>query len=239
MRGNWTGLLLPSSVTFLLILILGALVLSSYPRISPIDELQHLDSTIKASQGRWYLPPGETFGQEALRAEACNGLDYPSFPLPPCDSPRFDPASFQEAGFNTAAGRPSLYYVVTGYLARGLSWATGIGFPQSARIVSLLSLALGAALTTWLVLRVSRSTLLAISLGVTIAALPPVIGQGITVNPDAWSLLAGATITALALGSSRWRPLTAGILVGLPLAVTILVKSTLWCSLRFHLCSPD
>lgn len=222
LRGSGRGLFL-SGITFVLIMILGALVLSSYPRISPIDELQHLDSTIKASQGRWYLSPGETFGQEALRTEACSGLDYP-FELPPCDSPSFDPARFQEAGLNTAAGRPSLYYVVTGYLARALSWTTGAGFLLSARIVSLLSLALGAALTTWVALRLSGSALLAVSLGVTIAALPPVLGQGITVNPDAWSLLAGVSITALALASRRRGPLAAALLVGLPLTVTILVK---------------
>lgn len=207
----------------LIVLILGALVLSTYPRLSPVDELQHVDSSIKASQGRWYIPAGEYVGQEAMRIQACDGIDA-GWPTPPCTTPTFDPGDFQELGINTAAGRPSLYYVVTGYLGRAVSAVTGAGFLVSARIVSLLSLAMGAALLAWACLRLSLSPVLAVSLGVLCGALPPVLSQGITVNPDAWSLLAGTTITALALGAVGRSPLRVALVLGLAVTLTVLVK---------------
>lgn len=210
-------------VTAVLVLIVGGLVLSTYPKLSPVDELQHVDSAIKASQGRWYLPPGESDGQEAMRIQACEGIDA-GWPTPPCSTETFDPADFQELGINTAAGRPSLYYVVTGYLGQALSWATGAGFLISARIISLISLAIGAALTSWAALRLSLSPALSGALGVLVAVLPPVLSQGITVNPDAWSLAAGTAVTALALGAARRSPLKSTVVLTVAVTLTVLVK---------------
>lgn len=218
-RARWIAPL----VSAVVVLILGGLVLSTYPKLSPVDELQHVDSAIKASQGRWYLPPGESVGQEAMRIQACDGIDA-GWPTPACSTETFDPLDFQELGINTAAGRPSLYYVVTGYLGKALSAVSGMGFLLSARIISLLSLALGAALLTWVGLRLSRSPALSVALGVACAGLPAVLSQGMVVNPDAWSVLAGTAVSALALGSVRWSALKTTLILSAAVTLTVLVK---------------
>lgn len=210
-------------VTALLVLLIGGLVLSTYPRLSPVDELQHVDSAIKASQGRWYLPPGEYVGQDAMRIQACDGIDA-GWPTPACSTPTLNPDDFQELGINTAAGRPSLYYVVTGYLGEVFSAISGAGFLVSARVVSLVSLALGAALLAWVCLRLSGSAVLSIAQGTVCGILPPVLSQGIVVNPDAWSLLAGTSVAALGLAAMRWSPLRATLLLTIAVTLTVLVK---------------
>ena len=215
--------LLTALISACVVLVVGAFVLSTYQRLSPIDELQHLDSSIKASQGRWYLPRGELIGPEAMRIEACSGIDA-GFVPPPCDSDRLEPSQFQELGVNTAAGRPSLFYIVTGYAARVLSEISGAGFLLSARIVSLYSLVAAAALLAWAVLRLSGSRLLAVSLATASALLPPVLSLAITVNPDAWSLLAGTAVSVLALAALRWRPGRVLWVLAVALALTISVK---------------
>ncbi len=222
-NGNGRTLWLAPVITALLVIVIGGLVLSTYPRLSPVDELQHVDSAIKASQGRWYLPPGESVGQDAMRIQACDGIDA-GWPTPACDTPQFDPLDFQELGINTAAGRPSLYYVVTGYLGQAVASVTGMGFLLSARIISLLSLALGAAALTYAALRLSRSPALAVALGTLCATLPPVLSQGIAVNPDAWSLLAGTAVTALALAAPRHTPGRFSLVLIVAVTLTVLVK---------------
>lgn len=211
-------------VTALIVTLLGALVLSTYPKVSPIDELQHIDSALKASQGRWYLPAGEQLGQEAMRIQACSGIDYPDFPTPPCNSTTLSPSDFQELGLNTAAGRPSVYYVVTGYVASAISGVTGANFFTSARIVNLLSLAAGAALLAWCGLFLSGSPILSSSLALLAAISPQVLSQSITVNPDSWSIAAGTAVVALSLVASRWSPLRLTLILAITTTLTVLVK---------------
>ena len=50
------------------------------------------------------MAPGDKVGNQALRQEACRGVDAPAFALPPCSpTATYDPHVFQERGYNTAA----------------------------------------------------------------------------------------------------------------------------------------
>src|SRR5439155_19262547 len=95
----------------------------AYTKTSPIDELSHIDTLIKAS--RFDIVKGdERVGQAALREEACRGIDRAD-PLPPCDSVTFDPQDFRDLGVNVISGRFPVYHLVTGLPARVLSAVTG------------------------------------------------------------------------------------------------------------------
>jgi hypothetical protein len=212
------GLVVAAAVT-----LTGVLALTGYPRLSPIDELQHLDSAVKASQGRWLLPLNERVGEEAMRIEACRGIDAPFLP-PPCSAPELRPEDFQESGFNTAAGRPSAYYVVTGYLASWLSNRTGDDFLTSARLVSLLAWALGAGLLAMMSSRVARSAAAGVGIGLVLGVMPPALSQAVTVNPDSWALPVGAVIAAVVLLRGRLRPWLYAAVLSVALVLAVLVK---------------
>ena len=211
--------LLSFGITF----VLGLVVLSGYTRVSPMDELQHIDASIKAASGHWVMPVGELVGQEAMRIEACSGIDA-NFTPPPCDTDDFDPSTFQELGINTAAGRPSTYYVVTGYGARLIGQLTGRGFLEAARIASLLGHCLGVALLASLATRLGRSAVLGTSIAVIAGLIPPVLSQAVTVNPDSWSYLASMAVVTVTLAVRDWRPVLAIPALTTTLALVVLVK---------------
>ena len=211
--------LLAFGITF----VIGMVVLAGYTRVSPIDELQHIDASIKAASGHWIMPVGELVGQEAMRIEACSGIDA-NFTPPPCDTVTFDPSTFQELGINTAAGRPSTYYVVTGYVARLIGQLTGKGFLESARIASLLFHCIGVALLAWLATRLGRSAVLGASIAVIAGLIPPVLSQAVTVNPDSWSYLASMAVVTVTLAVRDLRPALAIPALTATLALVVLVK---------------
>lgn len=193
----------PALTALLITMGLGLFAIHTYQTISPIDELQHLDYVIKAGSGDFVLNPGELIGEEAMRLEACNGIEA-AFEPPPCDAPNLEPEEFQEGGINTAAdGTPSPYYIVTGLLHVPLTWL-GFDALDAARIASLLFHALGAAAIAALVVFVSRSALLGATLGSLVGVLPHVLSQSSTVNPDSWAMLAGASFTAIAIYQHEW-----------------------------------
>lgn len=214
----------PMLLAFLVVLIAGLFTQATYTVLSPVDEMQHLDASIKASQGRWVLPRGEKFGPEAMRLEACHGLFGDAIAVPACSSPTLSPDQFQEYGYNSAAGRISPYYPVTGYGAALLERLTSWDFLESARAVNVLILALGAALVAGLAARASGSSTIGASLGVCLGLLPPVLTQGVTVNPDSWSLLAGGAVTGLALARKRMRHWTYATLMTAVLVLAVLIK---------------
>ena len=230
-------------ITFAIVFVTGIFVLRSYASLSPVDELQHLDSIIKAGQGQFNLMPGEVVGQEALRIEACRGVEGGP-PLPPCDAPSFPPEQFQEMGINTSAeGIPSPYYILTGILIKPFE-LLGMNALTAARAVSLAFHALGAGLLALLAWRLSGSRLVAISLGVGAGVCSPLLAQSMTANPDSWSLLVGVGACALAMASSRLRPRTLLALLSLFTVAALLVKLNwvllalvplVWCLMGWRL----
>ena len=196
-----------TGVAFILALSLTlvALHVRAYPRLSPIDELQHIDSLYRASHGQ-VVRSGEKVGQDAMREEACRGIDA-AFTPPPCGAPH-QPEQFQENGFNTAEVHPPPYYFATAAAARVVQ-ATGLApnLVDAGRLVGGLWLALGL-LSFWVAGRLvgaGRAALTAVT--VLIATTPQVLYSSATVTPDATALLAGGGLLVVVLlweRKDRW-----------------------------------
>lgn len=192
----------PALIAFVATMGAGLVAIKSYPVLSPVDELQHLDYVLRVSQGELVLAPGEQVGDDAMRIQACRGIDA-AFVSPPCDSSQLKPEQFQELGINTAArGVPSPFYLASGGIVSVLR-AAGLDDFVAARIASLLGHAAGAATVALLVAVLSQSSVLGAGLGTLVGVMPPMLSQGSTVNPDAWALLAGATFVALTVWRHR------------------------------------
>jgi hypothetical protein len=170
----------------------------SYTELSPIDELQHIDYLYQASRGD-LVARGDLVGQDALRQEACRGLDY-AWELPSCDSAQFDPAVFQEGGFNTAYGHSPVYYALTGSLARVLDgFAVFDNLVTPGRLLGGAWLATGLWLT-WVIMgrfgvpAAARTVSLLL-----IPTFPAVLHASATITPDATALSAGGFVLLSAL----------------------------------------
>lgn len=190
-----------------------ALHVVAYPKVSPIDELPHIDSLVRTSDFE-LVRVGDRVEEAAMREEACRGLDRGDV-LPPCDAEDLRPDFFQDLGENTAARSFPVYHLVTGLAARALQDLAGLGSLVTA--ARLLGAAwLGAALVvSWLVCaelgvpRRARAPALALML-----TTPLVLHASAVVNTDATLLLGGAAVFWTVLrwerGAQHW---------GVPLAV--------------------
>lgn len=223
-RGAFVDALVPIALA-LLAVVFVALQVHAYTRLSPIDELQHIDSLYKAPAAP---APGDRVGQEAMRQQDCRGVDAPGFEPGPCRPlGSFDPADFQEKGYNTAAANTPIYYTATRGLAEAVRAATSADdLVTAARLAGGVWLGLGVALT-YLVGRrrgVGRASMLVVA--ALLAAAPGLQFPSGTITPDAWSLMVGAL---LLLAVTWWEEsptkARAALLVALAIVVT-LVKMT-------------
>ena len=187
--------------------LLVALHIREYTELSPIDELQHLDYALKVSDGD-LVRRGDLFGDEAMREEACRGVDA-VFPTPPCDARTLRPQDFQEGGYNTAYIHSPGYYLVAGLGGRVVDRVPGVASPVvGARLMGALWL--GAALVLlWMIfdeLRVRVAARLPVLL--LVACAPTVLHAAATVNPDGSALAIGAAalLVVLRWESGRARP---------------------------------
>lgn len=179
---------------------------SGYKTIGPIDEMQHLDYAEKISRGV-LVSIGERVGPRVLREEACRGIDD-GFVLPKCDTRVLRPAAFPEAGYNTAAAHPPLYYLATGLGARFLVAVPGVdSFVSGARIMGGLWLAIGLGATWFLMAELGVSRWVRFALCLATATIPMVTYSSATVNNDAMALAIGA---ACVLATLRYLRGTAG-----------------------------
>lgn len=204
--------------------LLVALYVRSYPQLSPIDELQHIDYMIKASRGE-LVRRGDHVGQDAMREEACRGVDGAPLALPPCDSPRFYPADFQEEGFNTAEIHPPTYYAVTGVVARAmLPLLGGRGLATAGRLVGALWLMSGVAVLWFLLAGFGVRLSSRVAVVLLVVTTPAVLHSSSTVNNDVTALVAGGGLLLAAIAWQR------GSLPGWALAATavagVLFKAT-------------
>ncbi len=174
-----------------LALALVALHVRAYPTLSPIDELQHVDYTIKA--GNFDVPrQGERLGQEAMSEAACRGIDAPEYLPPPCGLDSYDPEAFPERGFNTAASQLPAYYTVTGVTSRVITAVLPIDSQvTSARLVGGLWLGAALALMWYLLALFSVPRLQRVVVSALTMATPLVLFHSATVNADALLLLTG------------------------------------------------
>jgi hypothetical protein len=210
--------LAPYLIAFLLAFIPAFIHIVQYRQFSPIDELRHLDYALQITRGQ--VPKlGDKLGQDAMREEACRGIDY-QWLDPPCDSIRFTPAAFRDDGYQTASPHPPTYYILSGISGRILR---GLGILDGAidgvRLMSALLFGFGfvATFAAGRQLGVRSFPLLAgLSLLVT---LPGALHSASIVTPDSFAMLAGggALLAAIrwkqGLLSTRWL-IIVGALVG-------------------------
>jgi len=205
----------------------GALIVilhvADYQRVSPSDELQHFDYMVRVVRDHEVVHRGDVFTQEALRTEACRGVDY-DFPAPACRAGAYDPRQFQEGGYNTAYIHGPAYYAISGGIAAALSGAVGSdSIFTTGRLAGVLWL--GAALVLmWLCMGEFGAgwPMRVVTLLLVITA-PLVMEATSTINPDATALLAGAAVLYVVLRverGARWWP------AGLVAVGAVLLKST-------------
>jgi hypothetical protein len=194
---------------------------SDYTKMSPYDELQHYDYLVRVMHDGDIVRRGDHFGQEALRTEACQGLDVPGYAIPPCGRITYEPTDFQERGINTAYIHPPVYYAISGSIAAGLSWIVGSdSLFTTGRLSGVVWMA-GAMILTWLAMAELGITWTKRTVALLFVATAPVVMETTaTINPDATALFAGAAVLFAVLRwerGGRWWPaaLTAAFAVAL------------------------
>jgi hypothetical protein len=186
--------------------LLVSLHVRTYTKLSPIDELQHIDYMFR-SPGLHQVKAGTQDSQAAMREEACRGIDA-VFSAPPCTDKTLKPAQFQDQGYDTAYIHPPTYYDVT-WVAGEAVKATGTKSSVTAwRLVGALWLAAGLLLTYAAGVRMGASRLALLGLLILLASAPSILQTNSTVSPDAAStFIGGAALYLLCLWerAGRWR----------------------------------
>lgn len=232
--------------------VLVGLHVRDHPALSHIDELQHMDYTLKSP---FHVPRhGDTIGQQAMGEAACRGIDYPlrlsidtlndwlhltgergvpqlspasivQVQLPPCGSLLMTPDQFPNSGLNTASPHPPVYYTATALGGAVIETAPGVDSPVTgARLVGILWLG-AAAVVLWYVLGSlgASSWAKALLIGLLVVS-PTVLHESSIVNPDTTALLGGALVLGAAL---RWEAGRApGWLLPLASLVAVWLKFT-------------
>jgi hypothetical protein len=208
----------PFAYLFVIAMLAAGVHIARYTEFSPIDELRHLDYALRASS--FHQPRlGDLLSQEAMREEACRGIDLP-WNDPPCRTKVFDPKGFRDDGYQTASPHPPTYYLGAGWFARAAK-ALGISesFVDPARVFSALLFAAG------LMVAFAAGRVAGIRAGPLLAALtfvpvmPAALHAASTVNPDASGILVGAIVMVLGLAWEKgrlrlWAVAVAGAIAG-------------------------
>lgn len=179
-----------------------AIQVEANTRLSPIDELSHLDYMFRSPT---VLAPGDKVEQEAMHEQACRGVAAEGFDPIKCD-PRtvYDADIYQEKGFNTAATNTPIYYTAT----RGVAEVIRLLTPTdslfvSGRLASGFWLALGLVLTYLAGRRAGVRPAPLLAVLALLLGSPAVLYPSTTVTPDAMGLAAGALVVLAALGWER------------------------------------
>jgi hypothetical protein len=200
---TWAPILLLVFVPVLLV----SLHVRAYTKLSPIDELQHIDYMFR-SPGIHQVFAGTKDSQPAMREEVCRGIEA-VFTLPPCTSKKLVPAEFQDQGYDTAYIHPPTYYDVTWALGKVLKPVTGAkSWVTVWRLIGSVWLAAGLLLTYAAGIRLGARRLPLVGLLLLLASAPSIIQTNSTVTPDAASTFVGGAVLYLATrweAGGRWR----------------------------------
>jgi hypothetical protein len=192
---------------FLLLLVLGAPVVAvsadRNPALFVLDEFAYADYLYKIDSGRWVVRHGELSGVPALRRLACRGYT-PSIwnDRPPCDAATFDPATFPNAGINSADIHPPTYFLVTYAGARAVM-ALGVtdDLIDAGRLFGAVWMAAGLVALWCLVRALGAGPWAAACALALVAAGPMLLQQWYFLTPDAANVLVGALVM---LAVVRW-----------------------------------
>ena len=221
---RWVDLLVAAAL-FLVAAVMVSLHVDAYTRVSPVDELQHIDYLYIAPDSP---APGDRVGQQAMNEQACRGLDVPGHPVPPC-RPRgtYDPNAFQESGFNTASVNSPVYYTLGKVVGTTIEALTPVdNLVTGARLAGIVWLGGGIALLYAAARYRGAGRWAAGVVGLLLLSAPALLYPAATINPDGQALLWGSLLVLLLTrwerGRGRW---WAVALVGVAVLAT-LVKLT-------------
>lgn len=197
----------------------------AYRKLSPFDEGVHFDYVLKITQGD-VVTKGETLGQEAMREISCRGVDFRGIVAPPCeDGVTYDPEDFPNEGYNSADIHPPVYYLITGFLAKGLV-AAGIApdMLTAARLVGILWLSLGLLATWHLGRELGISDVPLALVLAAVASTPTLLHASATVTNDVAGVVAGGVLLLATVRFEKGRsPLW---LLGLASFLALALKTT-------------
>jgi hypothetical protein len=198
--------------------------LRAFPMLSALDELQHLDALDAATHGR-VIRVGDRVGQLAMTTQACRGVDATAFDMPCHPDRPYDPAEFQENGYNTADVHPPTYYFLTSVPARML---VTVGLAEDlfegGRIAGGIWLGLGAVAFWRLTRRLGIDPWGSWTSLILVTTSLVILHASATINPDATALL-GSCLVGLAL--IAWEDGRLSLWVGLLAAVfAVSLKAT-------------
>ena len=193
---KWAPALLLVAVPMLLV----SLHVRAYTKLSPIDELEHIDYMFR-SPGVHQVIVGTQLAQPAMREEACRGIDS-VYPPPPCSTQKLVPSRFQDQGYDTAYIHPPTYYDITWAAGEVVKHATGTkSWVTAWRLVGALWLAVGLLVTYAAGLRFGVKPLPLVGLLILYASAPSILQTNSTVSPDAASTFVGGAVLYL---TARW-----------------------------------
>lgn len=187
-----------------------ALQVRDHPSLSPIDEFQHLDYTLKSPSAGVRI--GERVGSEALQTVACRGIDSPGWKvgsplLPRCGDPQPEQSLATDDWYNTAYLHTPVYYSATALMGEVVVRLPGVQSPLTAyRLVGVLWLAAGLWLL-WLAMGIVHVGVWRRAAVVGLVGVSPVVVHGSAfLNPDATALLGGGIVLVALLKweSGRW-----------------------------------
>ena len=221
-RSGTFGLLVRARWWPFAVLLVAAAVLvvahtSSYRRLGPLDELQHVDYLDKV--GHFQLPRfAEPVGQRAMTAMACRHFDA-NFRIPYCNQGPFRPQDFPEGGQSYELLQPPLYYTAVGVPSRLLAALPGGNEVGWARLLGAVWLGGALCLMLSAATRLGAATWPAVAVLVAMASTEQVLYLHSTVNNDATALLSGALCLWAVVhdrGDVRWSAVLvgAGVLAG-------------------------
>lgn len=193
-----------------------------YRTFSPIDERQHVDYLYRISRGE-LLGMGVQIGQDALRDEACRGVDWPMF-NPPCHpNEPYNPDIYPDLGYNSAHIHPPTYYFLTAIAVKTFD-VIGIAenFVSAGRVAGGLWLALALVLFWHVGASLGIGVIARVIVMVLLLTTPTILHASSTVNPDASALFAGTLLLLATITFERVRgrtvlmlPIVAAVAVGL------------------------
>lgn len=194
-----TEILALAALLVLVVAVVG-LHVHAYQRLSPIDELHHVDYLIKSADGQ-LLRRGDVIGPETRKEGACRGVDAPGYPAS-CD----DESWLAGREFNTEEIQPPAYYFLTGWVARLLRPVMGTSSLVAAgRMVGALWAAAGLVFL-WAALRMLGVPILVRwAVCALVITTPVVLHASTTVTNDATGLFAGGAVLLAALAWERHR----------------------------------
>ncbi len=186
---------------------LVSLHVRAYTKLSPIDELEHIDYMFR-SPGLHPVIAGTQLVVPAMREEACRGLDS-AYPPPPCSTKKLVPSRFQDQGYDTAYIHPPTYYNITWAAGEVVKTVTGAkSWVTVWRLVGALWLAAGLLVTYAAGLRMGARSLPLVGLLILYASAPSILQTNSTVTPDAASTFVGGAVLYLMCRweeGGRWR----------------------------------